>query len=89
MVQIVDPASVAGQIASHGILGLVTVIALYVAWNKDKELTEERLARINDAKSYTDLALKLQGQVIDSVNKLTDVAQMIRQIMPPARGGGS
>ena len=78
------------SIASHGLLGVVAAIALYVARSKDIELKEEREARIADAKGYTDLALKLQAQVIDTANKLADTFEEMKRVMSTNRtpGGG-
>ena len=68
-------------IASQGLLGVMLIIVGVVAWSKDKELKAEREARIADAKSYTDLALKLQAQVIDAVNKLADILEEMKKMM--------
>ena len=84
----VDPAPLATSIASHGLLGVMLVIVGWVAWSKDKELQAERLARIADAKSYTELALKLQAQVIDAVNKLSDILTEMKKFMAPRTPGG-
>jgi len=93
MLLAVDPTSLAGSIASHGLLGVMLVVVGWVAWAKDRELQAERQARIADAKSYTELALKLQAQVIDAVNKLSDILTEMKKFMapPPGRtslGGG-
>jgi hypothetical protein len=77
----VDPSTLAPVIASHGLLGVMLVVAGWVAWKKDRELTAERLARIQDAKSYTELALKLQSQVIESVTKLSDILSEMKRLM--------
>jgi hypothetical protein len=82
----VDPLSLATSVASHGLLGIMLLVVGWVAWTKDKELQAERLARIADAKDYTQLALKLQAQVLDAVNKLADILDEMKQIMSP-RGG--
>lgn len=80
-----DPAmtTLAESLASHGVLGLVCAILLYILWKKDSELTKERQARIDDAKGYTDLALNLQKQVLASVEKLSDIFDAVR----PGRRG--
>ena len=81
-----DPTgtSLITAIASHGVLGLVCAVLLWALWQKDKDLTEERKARIADAKAYTDLALGLQKQVMASVEKLSDIFEAQRN--PPRRG---
>lgn len=86
-----DPASPIASIASHGLLGAMLAVAMFVAYSKDKQLQDERAARITDAKNYTDLALKLQAQVIEAVNKLTDTFEEMKKIMVPSSrtiGGG-
>jgi hypothetical protein len=77
----VDPSVLASSIASHGLLGALLVVVGWVAWSKDRELKAERDARIADAKSYTDLALKTQAQVIESVNKLSEVLSEMKKLM--------
>jgi hypothetical protein len=84
ILRVVDTAIV-GQIASQGLLGVLLVVTGLAYWNKDKALTDERNARIADAKAYNDLALKLQAQVIDSVNKVSEILDEMKKIMPPAR----
>lgn len=85
----VDPSALVTSIASHGLLGVMLIIVGYVAWSKDKQLEEERAARITDAKNYTDLALKLQGQVIDAVNKLNATFEEMKRLMSPRSSTGS
>jgi hypothetical protein len=85
---VVDPA-IATQIASHGLLGVLLVAVAWAYWNKDRELKTERDARISDAKAYNDLALKLQAQVIDSVNKLAETFDEMKKLMSQPRTGVS
>lgn len=80
-----DPSTFATTIASQGLLGVMLVIVAYVAWRKDKDLQEERDERIADAKSYNELALKLQAQVIESVNKLGDILEQMKQVVAARR----
>jgi hypothetical protein len=77
-------------IASQGVLGAVLVIVGLFAWSKDRELKLEREARINDAKNYNELALKLQAQVLDAINKLGDILEEMKGWVkpPPGRIGG-
>ena len=81
----VDPsaltAAAIASIASHGLLGAVLIVVGLVAWSKDRDLQAERLARIDDAKAYTDLALKLQAQVIEAVGKLTSTFDEMKKLM--------
>ena len=83
-----DPASIGATIASHGLLGAILVVVAWFAWAKDRELKAEREARISDAKQYTELALKLQAQVIDAVNKLADIFDEMRKSGVMGRAGG-
>lgn len=76
-----DHSKLVSAIASQGVLGVMLVIVGWVAWSKDRELKAEREARISDAKSYTELALKLQAQVIDAVNKLADILDDMKRFM--------
>lgn len=77
------------QIASQGLLGALLIVVGWIAFRKDGELQLERQARINDAKNYTELALKLQAQVLDSVNKLADILDEMKKLMTPqGRFGG-
>ena len=84
-----EPAALTTAIASQGLLGVLLVIVGWVAWAKDRELQAERAARISDAQTYTEMALKLQAQVIDAVNKLADILEEIRRIPAPPPPGRS
>lgn len=78
----VDPTQTAVMsLASHGLLGMMLIIVGWVAWRKDVDLQAERLARIEDAKDYTRLALDLQAKVLDSVNKLADILDEMKKLM--------
>ncbi len=70
-------------IAAHGLPGIVIAVLIYWLREKDKELAEERKARIADAKGYTDMALKLQSEVIAAVHKLTDVFEDMKRLIGP------
>ncbi len=75
----VDPSLVA-EIASQGLLGALFLGACWVAWTKDRELKAERLARIDDAQNYTQLALELQARVINAVGKLSDILDEVKKM---------
>lgn len=68
-----DFSSIASGLAAQGPLGIALVVTGWVAWSKDRELKAEREARITDAKNYNELALKLQAQVLDAVDKVGDI----------------
>ena len=70
--------SLVGLLAQHGLPGIVIGLLVYWVYLKDKELKNERDARIADSKQFTDLALKLQENAISSVNKLTDLFEHLR-----------
>jgi hypothetical protein len=74
-------------LAHFGLPGIVLAIFIYLYVQKDKELALERAARIADAKGYTDLAMKLQGQVLDAVNKLSEIWDEVKKGPPPVRRG--
>lgn len=82
-----DPTPAITAIASNGLLGAVVIVVGWVAWSKDRELKAEREARINDAKNYTDLALGLQAKVLDAVNRLSDILDETKKLVPPGRFG--
>lgn len=79
----VDASSLVTTIASQGLLGVALIFVSLFALSKDKQLKEERDARIADAKGYNELALKLQGQVIDAVNKLAEILDEMKKFMTP------
>jgi hypothetical protein len=68
-----DPSSLASQLASHGILGIIVVILGWAYWRKDQELKTERDAHLADTKAFADQAIKLEAQVLDAVNKLAEL----------------
>lgn len=73
------------QLANYGALGLCLVLALValVLLDRDrtrirKRLEEEQLARVDDAKSYMELALQLQQREAEKVGKLDAIAQVLK-----------
>lgn len=81
-----DPASTAQavkEIFSYGLLGIYAVFITWAYFKKDTEtkteLKAERDARITDAKDGTKLLLELQSKVMDSVNKLSDIMEILRK----------
>lgn len=76
------PESFLSSLASHGVLGIVCAILLWTLWQKDKDLTAERAARIADAQNYTKMALDLQGKVLDAVQKIGSIFDELRKRAP-------
>lgn len=64
-------------LAAHGLPGIV-IFALS-AWivMLHRELREERHARIDDVKGYTDALVEMKGQIMNAVSKLADVAEAL------------
>lgn len=71
------PDTIIESIASHGGLGIVCAILLWAFFQKDKELTAERMARIEDAKAGTKTALEIQSKVIEAVNKVGELGDLL------------
>lgn len=71
----VDPLRDAlASLASHGPIGVLALIACYVAYYKDKQLQAEKQARLDDAKTYAAQSLQLSDKVTANVDKLAGVA---------------
>ena len=64
----------------YGLPGAVIAVFVVLYIRKDNEVKRERDARIADSKEYRELALKLQAQVIESVNNLRLVLDEVRRI---------
>lgn len=67
----------------YGLPGAAFAAMLVLYVRKDNEVKRERDARIADSKEYRELSLKLQAQVIDTVNDLRVVFDEVRRL--PAR----
>ena len=70
------PTGTAEQIAGAGITGALLLVALFALRSKDRELSAEKAARIDDSKTNLQLIMKLQEQVILAVNKLSDLVEI-------------
>jgi lipopolysaccharide biosynthesis regulator YciM len=75
------PEPITQALLAHGVLGVVVAALGWYVYRKDAELTAERAARIEDAKAYNELSLKLQGQILEAVNKLSDVFDEVKKMM--------
>lgn len=64
-----DPSIVTALI-SHGPIGLVAVIACWVAFRKDQDLSAERAARLADAQKYAALALQIQERGLQTADTM-------------------
>lgn len=51
----VAPTDLYGQIVQYGLLGVLFVLVVYALIKRDKDLTEERAARLSDALAMRDL----------------------------------
>lgn len=71
------PESLIANIASHGGMGLVCAILLWTLFQKDKDLTAERVARVEDAKAGTKTALEIQSKVMEAVNKVSELGDLL------------
>ena len=65
-----------GQIASTGLAGAMLVVALLALRAKDRALSAEQTARVNDSRENLQLIMKLQEQVILAVNKLSELVEI-------------
>lgn len=90
------PSLLSSILAAYGPAGAAIVLLILALIYKDRawmlerkaleaQLTAEKDARIADAKAYTDMALNLQKQVIDSVGKVGMILEEVRK-QPPRRG---
>lgn len=78
-------------IASQGPLGVMLVVITLAYREKDRQLKEERAARIQDAKDFNQMALDLQSKVLSAVDKLSDILDEMKQRFmgaPPRQGSG-
>ena len=69
-------SDVLGQIASTGLAGAMLVVALLALRAKDKALSLEQKARVDDSRENLQLIMKLQEQVILAVNKLSELVEI-------------
>lgn len=67
-------------LANFGLPGVVIGLLFLWIWRQDSrydklsdKLRAEQNARVEDAKKYTEMALKLQGRVIDAVATISRV----------------
>jgi hypothetical protein len=62
----------------YGIPGIVLAVFIVLYVRKDADLKRETSARIQDAKDYNVLALKLQSDVLTAVDKLEALFNAVR-----------
>jgi hypothetical protein len=67
------------KLLEHGVTGLAAGVFLWLYLLKDKELTKERGARIEDAQKFTTVALGLQERALSSVEKLSNILEEVRK----------
>ena len=68
--------SALAQLLQHGPLGLTTVIFIVLFLRKDKELADERAARIEDSKAALALALDLQSKTITAIDRVGSISEL-------------
>jgi hypothetical protein len=73
-------ASLVSTLASHGIMGVVCAVLFVMLWQRDKALTDERAARIADAKAGLELALRIQQTTQDTVAKLSTLFEELKRL---------
>ena len=74
------------KVAEHGVLGLIIAVLMIMLVAKDRALARETAARISDAKVFTDLALRLQGQSNDSISKMGNIFEEVKRTMRESGG---
>lgn len=79
--------NVIGVLLDKGIVGVFAAVFLVLYLRKDKELTDERNARIADSKEGLTLALSIQEKVQMAIGKLGDMFEESRKLLERFRGG--
>jgi hypothetical protein len=69
-------------LVTSGPTGLLAAVAFYLYVIERKELAAERKARIEDAKAYNDLALKLQERALAVADTLRTAIETLRRRDP-------
>jgi len=64
-----------GQLASTGVVGVILVLTLLALRSKDKEVSDEKAARIKDSQDTLQMILKIQQSVTDAVHKLGQIVE--------------
>ena len=80
--------SIIAQLIASGPLGVLAAALLFLLWMKDKELREERQARIADAKAQHEAMLALQRDTLHGIETLGTVMKALPQTRPAYRSGG-
>lgn len=71
--------SIVEVILQYGGLGAVLIVVGWAYFKKDQALVAEQQLRIEDAKQYLALAMRLQESVISAVNKLSDIVDVFEK----------
>lgn len=83
-----DPVvSIIGVLVDKGIVGAFAAVFLILYLRKDKELADERKARIADSREGLQLALSIQEKVQIAIGKLGDMFEESRRLLEKFRGG--
>ena len=72
-----DP--ILAPLTTLGLPGVIIAVLIYWLWRTQAELGAERKARVEDAQNYTTLALKLQGEVHASIDRLEKISELQRR----------
>lgn len=67
------------MLATHGITGVMLFVVGWAYYRKDKELAEERLARIADSKQYTASIVAMNERMVLSADKLTELNEELKK----------
>jgi hypothetical protein len=76
---VIPVSDLVSELAKEGVLGLLLALSLIWLYMKDREVIAEKNARIADARALTDLALKMQQQGIDQVQKIHEVFEELKR----------
>ncbi len=72
-------------LTGFGVPGVVIAVLLVVLRKKDQDLTDERAARLADAKANQAFALEMQGRTLSGVEKNAEVAEVVSRALDELR----
>lgn len=77
------PETIWTALISHGSIGIIAAVLLYLYVQKDKELGASNAARIAEANAGRDLALSIANKTNDAVVKLRELAELQKNARNP------